>query len=238
MPNPRARAIAAVLAIMGTLAARNVVVLLLGWSLVLLPIILGTGMTRAYLRFLFVVLLPIAVALLLVWAVVVGAPPDTQIASDPFGGARYAAMISLRLALLGGITQLCFLTIPSEQLANTFRRWGLHREGLLIALGAFALWPELKLRTEQVFTARLARGLISRHNLLSRIYQLPYLLRPLFAWTLRSAIRRPNEWQRQQLLTGFDASSGSQQFGSRLWDVIYVLLAMVWLAINVMLRVH
>src|SRR5208337_1006584 len=101
-----------------------------------------------FLKFLAFVQLPMTVMLIAVWGWVAKAPPGMPMGSDPRGGAMFALLIALRLTVLGGAFQLVMLSIPSRLLPATLRGWGLRGEGLVVALGVFAVEPELKLRAE------------------------------------------------------------------------------------------
>jgi len=95
--------------------------------------------------------------LVAVWGWVAKAPPPGMpMGSDPRGGVLFALLISMRLAVLGGTFQLIMLSIPS-QLYGHASRWGLRGEGMVVALGVFAVEPELKLRAEQILVARRGR---------------------------------------------------------------------------------
>lgn len=152
-----------------------------------------------FLKFLIFVQLPMTVMLVAVWGWVAKAPPGMPMGSDPRGGAMFALLISLRLAALGGAFQLTMLSIPSRLLPATLRGWGLRGEGLVVALGVFAVEPELKLRAEQILVARRARGLLGGSRW-AGLKQLPRLLRPLFVWSIRSAVHRAEVWEQRAML--------------------------------------
>jgi hypothetical protein len=180
--------------------AGDLYLMLAAWGIALLPLLLLAGAFHKHARFAALVLSPVLLALALVWGWVVGAPPGEPTGSDPAGGLMFSAFIGVRLLLLTGIFQLCFLSIPQDQLIANLRGWGLRGDGLIVAASAFVLWPELKARAEQVITARYARGLVPDRKLLTRFKQLPYMLRPLLIWSLRSAIQRTEAWQQRQVV--------------------------------------
>ena len=95
---------------------------------VLLVLLLRVGLVSVFLKFLLVVLGPTALMLILVWGFVCRAPPGAVMGSDPRGGAEYAATISLRLAVLGGLIQLALRSVPSRLLPVTLHGWGLRGE--------------------------------------------------------------------------------------------------------------
>lgn len=156
---------------------------------------------RLYLRFLLTVVAPVSIALFLVWGWLVGAPPSATPGSAPDAGVQFAALVSLRLAALGGIWQLSFLTIPVIELPGTLSGWGVRGSLLTVCIGVISLIPEIRLRAEQIITARQARGLMPNRRVWTRVMELPRLLRPLLTWTLRSAIQRADVWRQRDLLS-------------------------------------
>jgi hypothetical protein len=193
------------------------------------------GLLPVFLKFLVAVQLPMTVMLVAIWGWVAKAPPGMPMGSDPAAGVRFALLISLRLAVLGGAFQLIMLSIPSRLLPATLRGWGLRGEGLVVALGVFAVEPELKLRAEQVLVARRARGLLGGSRW-AGLKQLPRLLRPLFVWSIRSAVHRAEVWeQRAMLLRVHRLPTESLPF-SPVSGAISVVLSLLWLAVAIALR--
>lgn len=235
-PSPLARAAATLLAIAGTLLATSGATLAIGWFVILVPLTVLCGIFRQHVRFVLTILAPMAVTLLVVWGWIVAAPPGAIPGSSPEEGFSFAGLITFRVALLAGICQLCFLTIPLHNLAPTFRGWGLKGDGLVIMLGTFALIPELKLRTEQVLTARYARGLVAKRTFFSRVLQLPYLLRPLLAWVLRSAIQRSENWHQQDILPRLLGFQRKDETHTVLGSLVYLIIASSWVAYNSIIR--
>lgn len=231
-PSPRARGLTTLLALLGTLFARDVGAMALLWGAVLLPLMLAAGLVRQHLRFILVILAPVAVASGIVWGLVVGAPPGAPAGSAPALGLQYAAMITLRLAILGGIVQAGLLSVPGDDLSDTLRAWRIRGDALVVALGCFALAPELRLRAGQVITARYARGLVRSRGPIARLRQLPHMLLPLLAWTLRSAVQRADSWRERGLLSLVDRPDGEAHSGWQLADAAYVLAGIVWVSYN------
>src|SRR5271165_1025455 len=188
-----------------------------------------------YLTFLAVVQLPMTVMLVAVWGWVAKAPPGMPMGSDPRGGALFALLISLRLAVLGGAFQLIMLSIPSRLLPATLRGWGLRGEGLAVALGVFAVEPELKLRAEQILTARRARGLLGGSRW-AGLKQLPRLLRPLFVWSIRSAVHRAEVWQQRAMLLRVEQLPTESAPFSSAASAIAIAMSLVWLIAAIALR--
>lgn len=227
--HPLARGLAAVAAVLGTLLVKSVPGAAIAWVMILVPLMCVAGVIRQHLRFVITILAPISVALFVVWAWIVGAPPGVPVGSDPAAGAGFAALVALRLALLGGIGQLSFSTISSDRLVPTLQSWGIKGEGLVIAVSSFTLVPEMQLRAEQVLTARYARGFVRNRNFVTKLQQAPHLLRPLLAWVLRSAIQRAEAWNQQRLLLRIGDHNRVNTGSSLLRSAFYVLLATAWL---------
>jgi len=226
-PHPIARLIATGLGMVGTLLTNNLSLLAVGLFFGLMPIMLATGTMRSFLRFFITLVLPIAIALLFVWGWLVGAPPGAPIGSAPAAGIAYAGVITLRLLLLGGIGQLCLMTVRPGDLPATLRSIGIKGDALIIALASYALVPELRLRMEQVITARHARGLLPNRNLITRLRHFPFMLRPLFGWVLRSALQRTETWRQRGLR--FD-TMGDVLHISPISSVMVITLSLIWLS--------
>jgi energy-coupling factor transporter transmembrane protein EcfT len=234
-PTARGRLAASVLAIAGAVITSNPFLIAVGYIVLLGVLSLGSVL-RIHLRFITLIVLPIAVFSLFVWPILMGAPPGEKAGSDPAGAVRFALLVSLRLAFVGGVIQACVLTIHARDLAVTFRRWGLHREWLVAALGATVLAPEMKRRAERVYTAALARGLMPNRSIWSRLRVLPVMLIPLTAWSLRSAIHRADNWHERRLLERIDKFSGRPDAGSVPVSVVLIFISTAWLLAGVVSR--
>jgi energy-coupling factor transport system permease protein len=234
--HPVARGLAAAVAVAGTLLGTSVLGAAVAWVAVLIPLTALAGVLRQHLRFVLTILTPISLALFVIWGWIVGAPPGAPVGSAPAAGAGFAALVALRLALLGGIGQLCFSTIPSDRLVSTLRSWGIKGEGLVIAVSSLTLVPEMQLRAEQVLTARYARGFVRNRNLFSKLQQVPHLLRPLMAWVLRSAIQRAEGWEQRRLLVRMGDGVIYTGDSSLARSSFYLLMATAWLVCGIATR--
>ena len=226
------------LACVGTFIGNQPLTLTLGWLLAVVPLCVLTRVLRAHIKFIAVVLAPIACMQILVWGILIGAPPGEPLGVNPKGGIDFALVMSLRLALLGGTLQLSLLTIPPDRIAMTLWRWGIRNDRLIVVLSAYVLGPEMRLRANQVRESRLASGLIPDRSLITAAHHLPGVLIPLFAWALRSAVHRADEWQRRQLLRPLAQLARAPEDASWLASVGVVLLAAVWVGLNTWLRLE
>lgn len=228
-PGPVQRGLAALVATAGVLLCDAPLILLIGWVACFLPLCVAAGIIRPYLRFVLSIVVPVSIALFLVWGWMVGAPPSAIPGSAPYAGSRFAALTSLRLAALGGIWQLSLLTLPPAELPRTLHAWGVRGALLAVIVGAISLVPEMRLRTEQIMTAREARGLVPNRRVWTRAMELPSLLRPLLAWALRSAIQRSEIWRERDLLSRLARSQPiAQDCTTRRGSMLVLLLSVGW----------
>jgi hypothetical protein len=213
--------------------------------IVLLPIVLVVlgifiaidGLLPVFLKFLLAAELPMTLMLVVIWGWIAKAPPNEPMGTDPAGGVRFALLISLRLAVLGGALQLAMLSIPTRLLPATLRGWGLRGEGLVVALGVFAVEPELKLRAEQILVARRARGLLAGSRW-AGFKQLPYLLRPLLVWSIRSAVHRADVWEQRAMLLRVEQLPTEITPFSSAAGAISLTLSILWLIAAIFFRWH
>jgi energy-coupling factor transporter transmembrane protein EcfT len=119
-------------------------------------------------------------------------------------GMRFAALTSLRLVALLFIMSSLFGELTAAALARQLRSWRIRKDAITAVLGIVTLWPEIRRRTTEIIEARYARGLIRRRSVLDAAFSLPSILRPLVAWSLRSAISRAESWERRSLSLPFD----------------------------------
>ena len=235
MPDARARGAAGILAIFGALFTGNLIVLAAGY-LVTLTLAWRSRILPQHAKFLIGAMIPIAVLLFFVWGAVVGAPPGSQVGTDRPGALLFALTILLRLTVLGGITQLMFLTLAPEKFPAAFSRCGIRGEGLIVALGTLALLPELMHRTDQVLTARFALGAMPNRSFLVRAREFPHMLRPLLAWSLRSAVQRSESWHQRQVFANVARFSTDSEPTSMPASVFVVALSILWVGAGIAVR--
>ncbi len=209
--------------------------LLCAAALVVAALTLISGVLRQFLRFLMLVMVPFALVLTVVWVGVMGAPPGTAIGTDRSAAVHYTLLIVLRLAVCSGLFQVLVLSIPPEELLATLRRARLPDDLAIMVLSTLAIIPELKLRADQVLTARLARGLFGKPTLRSRVLQFPQMLVPLASWTLRSALQRAESWAHRDLV-GRLCSLPSTAHYSLISSLFAVLLTAVFCVLAIRTR--
>jgi energy-coupling factor transporter transmembrane protein EcfT len=234
MVPPRTRLIAAAIACLGVFIADRCAPLAAAFVVILI-LLAKARLAAVFLKYFLSMLLPAAVMLILIWGLLTRAAPGEVMGSDPRGGALYATMIALRLADLGGLIQLTLLSVPARALPATLNGWGVHGESMVVALGVLAVGPELMLRAEQITTARKARGIVSRGPV-GKLREMTRMLRPLFVWSIRSAVHRSEVWHQRALLLKVDKLPQMEAEFSPANGAVAVVLAVAWLVISVCTR--
>ena len=235
--HPSALAGAIGLSVGGTLLIREPSTLLLGLLVIGLPLLIWRRKVIAYLKLGLLAIGPVLLGLLLVWGVIVGAPPGAPLHSAPQAGVMFALTVATRLALVSALLYAVIATESASEVRQTLRGWGLQGDALAVVIGAIVLFPELAVRGQQVVTARYARGLIGRAHPFDRVRHLPYLLRPLVGWSLRSAIQRSELWQHRSLVSRLSALSDSPP-ASIVGSIAAMTVGIVWAGIGLFSAIH
>ena len=204
-------------------------------ALAVSALVVAAGIGRRYAALCLKVFLPLSLGLLLVWGGIMGAPPGTAIGTDRIGGLTFAMLVVLRLLVASGISQLCILAIPSHELPQVLSVCGIKGDLLASVVAAFALVPELELRTQQVLTARYARGLSKNRSFFGLMAHIPLLLRPVLTWTLRSSIHRSELWSQRRLIERLEARSSDLRW-SMLASIVWLVPACAWFAYAALAR--
>jgi energy-coupling factor transporter transmembrane protein EcfT len=220
--------------ILATFIDTNLILLCVAIAVLALFIAID-GLFARFLKFILFGQLPLMLMLVALWGFIAKAPPGKPMGSDAHAGVVFALLISLRLAVLGGAFQLAMLSIPPRMLPATLRGWGIRGEGLVVALGVFAVEPELKLRAEQILTARRARGLLSGSRF-AGFKQTHLLLRPLFVWSIRSAVHRAEAWENRAMLLKVENLPMDAIPFTSFAGFIAITLSLVYLAVAIALR--
>src|ERR1035441_3730185 len=119
-PGPKARAFAAVIALVGAVTTTSLyalAVLLLACT----AILTAQSKVSPFARFLVRVWLPLTLGLLVVWGLIVRGSPGTGTGSGVADGGRFAAIVSLRVAALAALFQAAVLSLEGLRLARFLR---------------------------------------------------------------------------------------------------------------------
>jgi hypothetical protein len=229
-PHPRIRFASALLAEASIFLTHQLGVLT-GAAVALSLLMLWMHSWRRY-RVLLRVFVGLALALCLLWGVVIRAAPGQPIGSDPVSGLRHAALTVLRLFCASVVAHIAILGIPTKDLPKSLAACGVHGGLLVAVLGAIALVPEAELRTSQVLTARYARGLSKGRTFWGLATHLPATFRPVLAWTLRSALSRSEMWSQRGLVERLERPD-SVLVWSMGGNIQWLTPALLWLSYGI-----
>jgi hypothetical protein len=109
------------------------------------------------------------------------------------GGWDFIFLKTLKILDLTSIFQIA-LTIKPDSLFSTFSKIGIKGEKLITVIGAFTVWADIKRRSEQIITARFARGFVGKRSYINIAKQFPYIMIPLIIGILRTSIERSRTW--------------------------------------------
>jgi hypothetical protein len=84
-------------------------------------------------------------------------------------------------------------------------------------------------------TARKARGRVATGHL-ARFHEMMRMLRPLFVWSIRSAVHRSEAWQQRTLLLKVDQLPFAADEFWPAGGVVVVSLSIAWLAVAFIAR--
>lgn len=189
-----------------------------------------------YSKFLLFAILPILIALALVWGVAATAPPLVPLEGAGWPGLAYAVLIAQRIAVMGAVLQLILVPIiHSGRLASVVQQWGLDPTFAHVAISSVALLEEVKRMTVQVIEARKARGLYPE-NRFRAVLAIPSLLRPMFAATLLNAGKRADLWQHRSIDPLAIAAGAATDHRWTGRDTGLILVSLLFLAAAMWLR--
>jgi energy-coupling factor transporter transmembrane protein EcfT len=194
--HPHIRVLVFAIIIIGSLVCNSLFLIALA-SVVCTTLIILNGLSSLYYKFVLFIVIPMFFLTAMVWGVWIAAPPHVEVGTDPYGGFTYSIIMALRIMVIGGASQLLFLTIKPIDLPSYLRFLGFSTLSIVVILSSLALLPEVKLRLEQILIARAAKGLLKCRSFFSGAMQLPYLIRPLVIWVLNSAVSRAEGWTKK-----------------------------------------
>jgi energy-coupling factor transporter transmembrane protein EcfT len=190
--DPQSRLLVVVASFVGIVAAQSLC-LLIGFLCVAWGLMAWGGQLSIGLKRMGGVALPLVPALFLVWGLLV--PMDSRTA-----GLLFASITSLKIVAASSLAFAAFGALTPDELAQQLRAWGLGHQAVSAGLGALTIWPEMRMRAMHIVEARRARGLLPRSSLLPAVASLPFVLRSLLTWSLRSAILRAESLERRGLV--------------------------------------
>ena len=214
-PKPIIHLCSSLLIIGGILYTQNS--MMLGLACVICVVLLiASGEASALQRFL-IAILPIAMMLFLI---------DTFLKHlGPSHSDNTPMFIVLRLSALMLTFSYATLYFLREDSAERLVALGLRGNWLVITLSAISTLPLMRLISKQIIDARYAAGMIKSRSIASTIFQLPYIMRPLFTQALRLAVARSDNWHQRDLMGRFELNIVAKKTRLKLQLVDYVLVS-------------
>ena len=222
------RGLACLIGILGTLMATKLSLLLLGLLAVLVFLAVQKKL-HEFVRFGWIVLLPIGGILIFIWGFVRRGEPGGEQSVE--GGILFAVLTTLRLALLGGIFLTTVLALSPERLTHLLRTFGIRRQTLAVVLSYLNLWSDFRYHVRQVYVARCARGLMPDRRFVTRMWQLPYVVRTLFISALTYSIDRSKMWRSNDRINRLDRlnkNAATTEECSRFAGFLLLTLSITW----------
>lgn len=212
-------------AVVGIFLAKGILPILLFYLLAILPLFVFSKKIKAHLKFLLFGVVPIFLSFILIYIIVL------QVKN---GGWEYIIEKVLRLTSIASAFQIV-LTIPANDLFNTFKKWGLKGESLITVISVFSVWSEISNRADKIVTARLSKGYVKNRNLLSMAVQFPYTLNPLIIGVIRTSVERAESWQSKNILHLVDNYKSSNTDYNKLFNFSVVFISVVYLSCTLFL---
>lgn len=235
-PTARGRLLCSLLATGGACICSSAWLLAAAYIVGMVPTVILARVAHAHCRFVLIVVTPVAAMSLLVWPVMMGAPPGELAGSNPSGAFAFALLTVFRLAFVGGIFQAALLSLDPARLTTTLWKWGVRGEWLVVVLAAVVLGPEMKRRADRVITAASARGMLKSRRVWHRIGLAVASIVPLTAWGLRSAVERADTWHQRKMLDRIELVAATPESGYVLVNVVLIVLSGAWLVSTVATR--
>lgn len=193
------------------------------YVLFIFPLIFLSGSIKNHIRLLIFGIIPISLTFILIYIVIM---------KGAIGGWDFISLRILKILNATTAFQIA-LTIKSDSLFQTFRMIGFKGEKLITLIGTFTVWIDIKRRSEQIITARFARGFIGKRSYLNIAKQFPYILVPLIIGILRTSIERSQTWTQWNIVDLINNKKINKQAFPLPINIVIVLFTTVSLVIGI-----
>jgi len=189
----------------------------------ILPLIFVTGSIKNHLRLLILGIFPISLTFILIYILIM---------KGDNGGWDFILLRILKILIATTAFQIT-LTVKSDSLFQTFKIIGIRGEKLVTVIGTFTVWIDIKRRSEQIITARFARGFIGKRSYINIARQFPYILVPLIIGILRTSIERSQTWTQWKIVDLINSKKPINQAFPLLINLVIVLFTTISLLIGI-----
>lgn len=210
----------------GIFITRNIYFLVSGYLIVLIFLI-AAGQIFLHTKFFIIGNLPFLVILVLIYGVIL---TDNSV-QDGNNYILKGLVIFLRVTILTSLFQLTF-NVPAGQLLAFLKKLGIKGNLLIITVSSFAVWTDFTIKADKIITARLSRGHLRKRNLVNKVRQIPFVIKPLFVTTLLLALDRTASWKQRNFLSeirNLSIPSEKLSINSILLNIAVILIVTVWI---------
>lgn len=189
----------------------------------ILPLIFLTGSIKNHIRLILLGIFPISLTFILIYILIM---------KGDNGGWDFILLRILKILIATTAFQIT-LTVKSDSLFQTFKMIGIKGEKLVILIGTFTVWIDIKRRSEQIITARFARGFIGKRSYINIARQFPYILVPLIIGILRTSIDRSQTWTQWNIVDLINSKKPINQACPLLINLVIILFTTISLLIGI-----
>ncbi len=205
----------------GVLLINKIEFLLLYYLLVIIPLFLYSNQIKKHLNLLLFAFVPIYLSFILLYILILKEE-----------SWQFINLKVLKLVLFTSTIQLV-LTIPTNGLISTFKKFGLKGDALVTVLGAFTVWTDVSNRSEKIITARFARGFIGKRTFFNKAKQFPFVLVPLVVGILRTSTERADSWEQKNILQLVENHSVGKTNYPTLLNSIVITVTICWVILSI-----
>ncbi len=226
--HPYIRLIFLIAGIAGTILINEFAWLLLFYTILILPLFIFSGQIRKHINLMLFGMLPIFLSFILLYIIVL---------KGSNGNWHFINLKMLKLILVTSIIQIA-LTIPSENLIYTFKKWGFKGESLITILGAFTVWADVNYRAGKIITARFSRGFIGKRTIINKAKQFPFVLVPLVIGILRTSTERAESWEQKNILYLVDKAKPEKLNYQLFLNILLLFVSLCWLLLGIIYKIN
>lgn len=214
--------------IVGTILISKSIWLLFFYAILILPLFIFSRQIKKHINLVLFGMLPIFLSFVLLYILVL---------KGSAGNWDFVILKMLKLILFTSIVQIS-LSIPSENLIHTFKKWRFKGESLITVLGAFTVWADVNYRAGKIITARFSRGFIGERTIINKAKQFPFVLVPLVIGVLRTSTERAELWGQKNILHLVENAKTEKTKYSIFLNVLLLFVSMCWLVLGLIYKTN
>lgn len=214
--------------IVGTTLVNELTSLLIFYSVLIVPVFLFSDQLKKHMNFMLFGMLPIFLSFILLYIIIL---------KGSNGDWGFINLKMMKLILVTSVIQIT-LSIPSEDLIHTFKKWGIKGEALITVLGAFTVWADITYRSEKIITARFSRGFVGKRTIFNKVKQFPFVMVPLVIGILRTSTERAESWEQKNILQLVNKVQTEKLNFPLPLNVILLITSLCWLLLGILNKLN